>query len=56
MPTTMIEWTYNEDGEPIDVFIFKSGIVDIPTTPAEQLDLAAAAALAELEAKQQSEG
>ena len=49
---TEVDGTLNEDGEIIDVYLFKSEILDIPTSEADTLDLAAAAALAEQIANQ----
>ena len=53
MARKLVDWTYNEDGEIIDVYLFKSEILEIPTTEADILDMATAARLAELEAKKQ---
>ena len=55
MPPTIIEWTYDEHGNIIDLYMFKSDMEMLPTTEAEILDMAANASLAQHEANQDGE-
>ncbi|MCK5577873.1 MAG: hypothetical protein KAI14_06095 [Dehalococcoidales bacterium] len=49
---TEIDWTYNKDGDLVDVYLFKSEILDIPQTDQEAFDQAYYEALAQHEADQ----
>ena len=46
-----LDWTYDENGNIIDVYLFQSEILDIPLSDADKFDQAQNDALAEHEAR-----